>query len=77
MKNEQRILKKKHSNSGYRYHVGGVYYDDDKQRYIRYYRRQESKYIKRRCNRRIRKVSDEIGLGGLYKKFTQFWNELY
>lgn len=78
-KTTQRYLKRMYERSGggMVYAVSGVWYHPDKERFVRYYRGKRSKQIKKNCNRRLRKMQVDISNGGLYKKYTEFWWELY
>lgn len=53
----------------------GVYYDEDKQRFIRYYpygRPGYTKFLKRKTNKRARKDTDLSQYSG-YKKCYDYW----
>ena len=63
-----RCYKKKH----WYFRVSGVYYDEEKQRFVRFWRDKTSKQYKRICNRRFRRTR-EIYNHGSYKKYTDFW----
>lgn len=56
--------------SGRRYFPSGVYFDKRKNRFVQYWRGSESRYFKRKCNRKLRhqNVSDH----GNYKKHNEF-----
>ena len=44
--------------------------------YRRWWRGKRSKQIKKNCNRRLRRTSQEVYQNGEYKKATEFWWEL-
>ena len=54
-----------------------AWYDEDKKRYVRYYRGKRSKYLKTRSNRNFRhdRTKDIQNCG--YRKTFDFWWELY
>lgn len=54
---------------------GGVYFDEDNCRYIRYYSPDYAKSVRRRGNKKIRKVLD-IGNGGAYRKCYEYEYEI-
>lgn len=55
----------------------GAYYDDDKERYIRTYRGQRSKYFKNVCNKKFRRsCNGYIPKGNKYRRFSEFWWEI-
>ena len=45
--------------------------------YQRIYRGQRSKWIKKQCNRSVRRYKGKIPNGGSYKKIDEFWWEMY
>ncbi len=54
----------------------GAWYDDDKGRYVRYYRGQRSSWIKKQCNRKFRRSYGMCSAKrGAYRKYTEFWWE--
>ena len=57
----------------------GVFYNDKKKRYVRYYRGKYSKYLKQVGSRKFRRQlrqGVEYGNGNSYKKSFDFWWEL-
>ena len=53
-------------------------YDDLEFAYFkRQYRGQRSKWIKKQCNKKVRRYKGEISNGGNYKKIEDFWWEMY
>lgn len=61
------------NNSG----VSGVWFDEDRNRYIRVYRPSSSKWLKKQCNRRVRRTALEPIKNGQYKKIMDYWYILY
>ena len=60
------------------YFPSGVYYDEKKNRYIRYYR--GNNWLKVHCRRMIRrklKATETTYNKGQYKKLYDYWWELY
>ena len=70
----QRRLKKLVRNKKY-WSPTGVYFWEG--RYVKVYRGSRSKFIKRKCNKQLRRYKGELKNGGQYKKATEFWYELY
>ena len=52
-------------------------YELQKPYYQRIYRGQRSKWIKKQCNRSVRRYKGKIQNGGSYKKIDEFWWEMY
>ena len=61
-KEEKRRLKKKYKEIGMYYFPGGVWYDEEKNRYIRYWRSghrsKYCKYCQNQSNRKVRRTKD-------------------
>lgn len=72
MNQEQYILSKKHIKIGYM--PSGVYFDSRLNRYVKVYRGSRSKYLKRVCNKRVRRYNEDIPSGNKYRRVTNFWN---
>ena len=73
-----RRLKKLYADTKYSYSAG-VYYDDDKGRYVKYTPRRKSgytKFLRRVANRKVRKNKDYFKRG-LYRKVYDYWWELF
>ncbi len=68
---EQERLKKLSKRIGNGY-PNGVWWNERKERFVRVYRTQSSKHIKKNCNKRLRKK--DVGNFGNYKKATEFWH---
>ena len=56
---------------------GYGYVKNPKPYYKRIYRGQRSKWIKKMCNRSVRRYKGKIPNGGSYKKIDEFWWEMY
>jgi len=54
----------------------GVYYDEDKKRYIRWYAPRRAKYYRRISNKKVRHTKYLVN-GNTYKKYFDYWWELY
>lgn len=75
---ERRRLKKLYEQTKYS-GCGGAWYDDEKQRYIRYFSSNKpgyTKMLRRISNRKVRK-SKELLNYGLYRKTYDYWWILY
>lgn len=57
--------------------TGYGWYELQKPYYQRIYRGQRSKWIKKQCNRSVRRYKGKIPNGGFYKKIDEFWWEMY
>jgi len=58
--------------------IDGIWFDPYLNRYVKIWRGKRSKLIKRNCNKKFRKMNIDIGgKNSKYKRFTEFWNELY
>ena len=75
IRSEQDVLKKLDVRKNYI--PSGVYFDVSKNRYVQFWRGSRSSYIKRACNKKLRKFQGEISNGGNYKRFSEFWNEYW
>jgi hypothetical protein len=73
---EQEILKKKYVTN-WNFISSGVYFSTRLNRYVRVYRGSRSSYLKRKCNKKIRKCQDEILNGNMYRRVGNFWNEYW
>jgi len=83
-RSDQEYLAYKYKNSGRsngnrRYFPSGLWYDEERDLYIRYWRGRRSKYLKNVGNRRFRKtdINKFIGKSNAHKKVFDFWWELY
>lgn len=59
----------------------GCWYDADKERFIRYWtstgRTGRVKFIKRKCNRAVRRYKGSLGNKGTYRKISEYWWEIW
>lgn len=69
---DKRRLKKTYDNNGF------VYFDDTKNRYIRFYVRgsQTKKYFKRYSNKRLRQNKSAAHRGNKYRRVFDYWWEI-
>lgn len=77
-KERNRRLKKLYDKTK-NYYGCGVWYNDKKGRYIRYYPSNVTgytKYLRRLSNRKVRKTKD-IPNGNAYKRVFDYWWELF
>ena len=52
----------------------GVYYDEDKNRFVRLYRQNgRSRYCRRLANRAVRRYRGELPRNGAYRKVYDYW----
>lgn len=78
----QRSKKNKEKNiklykATFRHYGSGVWYDSERQRYIRYWQPRRAKYIKRKCNRAVRRYTGALMNKGSYRKVSEFWWEIW
>ena len=59
------------------YKPGIAYYYEKENRYIKTNRGSHSKYIKKSCNRKVRRYKGEISNGNCYRKIEEYWWELF
>lgn len=75
-KERNRRLKKTYDETKH-YYGSGVYYDDKKKRYIRYYPSSKTgytKYLRRISNKRVRRMDyDDVLKYGQYRKMFDYW----
>lgn len=67
----QEILKQKYFKNGQRFILKGIYFDEDKNRYMKINRPERLKYIKKTASRKFRKYKDydmQFSNSSLYKK---------
>ena len=75
---DERRLKRLYDKTKHHYGAG-VYFDKDKNRYIRYYASKRSgntKYLKRQSNKRVRRSQSSMR-HGQYKRLFDYWWELF
>lgn len=74
---EKRRLKKTYETIGKYYYPGGVWYDENKDRFIRYYRSghhaQLPKFALRLANRKVRRKKDHNYKYSEYRKEFDYW----
>ena len=55
-------------------HYGcGVCYNEEKQRYIRYWQPRRCKYYKKQANRAVRRHTESLPDKGSYKRVYEYW----
>lgn len=72
---EKRKLKRLYKKTQYSSRAG-AYYDEDKKRYMRWYTPRIGKYYRRISNKRVRRTKYLVN-GNTYKKYFDYWWELY
>lgn len=60
-----------------RHYGNGVYFSEKKGRYIRYWQPRRAKYIKRKCNRAVRRYKGALNTKGAYRKVSEYWWEIW
>jgi hypothetical protein len=59
----------------------GVWYDERKGRYIQYWasngRTGRVKWVKRKCNRAVRRYKGDLPTKGSYRKVSEYWWEIW
>ena len=60
-----------------RHYGNGVYFDEEKGRYIRYWQPRRAKFVKRKCNRAVRRYKGELNTKGAYRKVSEYWWEIW
>lgn len=77
-KTDKERLKKLASETDMKYR-GGAYFNQDKQRYVRWSfsdnHSKHPKYVRRHCNKRIRKLPNVPSRNG-YRKMSEYWYEI-
>lgn len=69
-------LEKTYNKSGTRYYPGGVYYDEELDRYFKYDLPRFAKYLRKVSNKKVRKAGN-LGQRGNYRKLFDYKWELY
>lgn len=69
----RRLKKLSTKTRGY---LAGVWFDEEKDRYIRYYRGKRSSFLKRQSTKKIRQDKDNIYQKNKYRRIFDFWWEL-
>ena len=72
----KRRYKKLHDNTIHCY-GSGVWYNEKKGRYIRCYQPRRAKFVKRKCNRAVRRYKGALPTKGFYRKVSEYWWEIW
>ena len=75
-KETKRRYKKLHDDTIHCYGAG-VWYNKEKGRYIRYYQPRRAKFVKRKCNRAVRRYKGDLSAKGSYRKVSEYWWEIW
>ena len=68
--------KKLHKKTVHSYGAG-VWYDEERGRYIRYWQPRRAKFLKRKCNREVRRYKGSLPAKGTYRRVSEFWYEMW
>ena len=60
-----------------RHYGAGVWYDEKKGRYIRYWQPRRAKFVKRKCNRAVRRYKETLNTKGAYRKVSEYWWDIW
>ena len=60
-----------------RHYGSGVYFDEEKGRYIRCWQPRRAKYVKNKCNRAVRRYKGPLNTKGAYRKISEYWWEIW
>lgn len=60
-----------------RHYGAGVWYNDEKGRYIRYWQPRRAKFAKRKCNRAVRRYKGALSSKGAYRKVSEYWWDIW
>lgn len=60
-----------------RHYGNGVYFDQQKGRYIRYWQPRRAKFVKRKCNRAVRRYKGDLTSKGAYRRVSEYWWEIW
>ena len=72
----KRRYKKLHDDT-IRCYGSGVWYDEEKGRYIRCYQPRRAKIVKRKCNRAVRRYKGSLPTKGSYRIVSEFWLDIW
>jgi hypothetical protein len=72
----KRRYKKLHDDTIHCY-GSGVWYDKEKGRYIRCYQPRRAKFVKRKCNRAVRRYKGSLSTKGSYRKISEYWWDIW
>ena len=64
-------------NETFRHYGSGVWYDEERNRYIRYWQPRCAKFVKRKCNRAVRRYNGALTSKGLYRKISEYWWDIW
>lgn len=56
-----------------RHYGSGVWYDETRGRYIRYWQPRRAKFVKRQCNRQVRRYRGHLSAKGSYRRVADYW----
>ena len=64
------------------HYASGVWYDDSKGRFIRFQMSRKGRgnhvaYVKRKCNRAVRRYKGDLTSKGLHRKVSEYWWEIF
>lgn len=72
-----RRLKRLYSQSKNTYAASGAYFDEDKDRIVRYYRGKHSKVLKQLSSKKCRRIRLMALQHSQYKRIFDYWWELF
>ena len=75
-KETKRRYKKLHDDTIHCY-GSGVWYDEERGRYIRCWQPRIAKFVKRKCNRAVRRYKGSLTGKGSYRKISEYWWEIW
>ena len=55
----------------------GVWYDKEKGIYRRYSLPERTRFVKRKCNRAVRRYKGDLTSKGAYRKVSEYWWEIW
>jgi len=55
----------------------GVWYDKEKGIYRRYSLPERTRFVKRKCNRAVRRYKGDLTTKGAYRKVSEYWWEIW
>ena len=60
-----------------RHYGSGVWFNEEKGRYIRYWQPRRAKWVKRKCNRAVRRYKGSLPDKGSYRRVSEYWWEIW
>ena len=54
----------------------GIYYDKEKGIYRRYQLPERTRFVKRKCNRAVRRYKGALSTKGAYRRVSEYWWEI-